>query len=143
MYWVEIRLYGDRYESWVDGEYEETLPAEKVKQLYPKIATAQAQLTEPEKQQKQAEYEVLFSQWRERSTGVEYVREWVEIRRYGDRYERWADGKREEILNAERMKQLYPKIAVAQADLTVGGAQLLDMRGLLQRMQFFTDNIKK
>jgi hypothetical protein len=76
-------------------------------------------------------FKLLWSGWvRKNST-----RTWVELRLYGDQIERWVDGEKDTVLSETRARQLYPLMKTAQAAMTGGGAQLLEMNNLLKRMR--------
>ena len=54
---------------------------------------------------------------------------------YGDQLERWIEGEKDTVLSETIARQLYPKMKTAEAGMTGGGAQLLDMNQLFRRMQ--------
>jgi hypothetical protein len=43
--WVELRLYGDQIETWVDGVKDTVLSETIARQLYPRMKTAEAATT--------------------------------------------------------------------------------------------------
>jgi hypothetical protein len=77
-----------------------------------------AKVEEAKKPQAEGGFTPVHSEWQDRGGEGGYARHWVEIRLYGDRYERWVDGEYETTMTAETVRLLYPNTAVAQADLT-------------------------
>jgi hypothetical protein len=43
--WIELRLYGDQIERWVDGEKDTVLSETTARQLYPRMKTVEAART--------------------------------------------------------------------------------------------------
>jgi hypothetical protein len=76
-------------------------------------------------------FKLLWEGW----VSMGFDRRWVELRLYGDQIERWIEGEKDTVLSETIARQLYPKMKTAEAAMTGGGAQLLDMNQLLRRMQ--------